>query len=171
METLTEAITNFLQEIHESPHLSPQSRACVETWISSGAQWALMRELEALFKVAGEAGFTTGQVMTRLASDLDAEPVPQVHERFFRDVPLPPGLTNEHLWEAMDQTQLMIARINRSLRLGTGSPLISFIQANSFSGIVSNILTDSLDQTSPYKHNHDQRFPDLKNPSMALGWK
>lgn len=69
----------------------------------------------------------------------------------------------------MDQTQLMIARINRSLRLGTGSPLINFIQANSFSGIVSNILTDSLDQISPYRHNHDQRFPDLKNSSNGVG--
>lgn len=86
-----------------------------------------------------------------------------VKPNMFRDVPMPNGLTNEHLAEAMDYTTALIAAINRDMREGVGQPLINFIQANNFSGIVSNILTDALNRFSPYKHNHDQRYPDLKN--------
>ncbi len=42
-----------------------------------------------------------------------------------------------------------------------GRSLPSYIQANNFSGIVSNILSDSFDKLTPYKHNHHQRYPDL----------
>ena len=169
MKVLEEVIANTLREIYDAPGLGPESRACIEEWLVLGDKWALVDELERLIQVAEEAGITTGQLMTRLAFELDTEPIPQVQERFFRQVPLPSGLTIEHLREAMSQTQRMIARINKSLRFGTDLPLIHFIQANSFSGIVSNILTDSLDQVSPYKHNHDQRFPDLRNPSNGVG--
>jgi len=169
MKALTETVTNLLYEVHDSPNLALASRARVVEWLSAGKEWALVEMLEELFQIAEEAGITTSQLMTRLAFELDTEPVPQVQERFFRDVPLPPGLTGEHLREAMNQTQQMIARVNQSLRFGAGFPLINFIQANNFSGIVSNILTDSLDQISPYKHNHDQRFPDLRNPLNGVG--
>jgi len=168
MKALTEAVANLLYEIHDSPDLTPASRARVAQWLARGQEWDLVEMLEELLQIE-EAGITASQSMTHLAFELDTEPVPQVQERFFRDVPLPPGLTNEHLREAMNQTQWMIIRINRSLRFGTGLPLINFIQANSFSGIISNILTDSLDQISPYKHNHDQRFPDLGNPLNGVG--
>lgn len=80
----------------------------------------------------------------------------------FRNVPLPSGLTNDHINKAMDYTVSLIASINRDMRDGVGYPLIHYIQANNFSGIVSNILTDGLDKFSPFKHNHDQRYPDLK---------
>jgi len=169
MKALTEAVTNLLCEIHDSSNLTPASRTRVAEWLSAGTEWGLVEILEELLQIAEEAGITASQSMTRLAFALDTEPVPQVQDRFFRDIPLPPGLTNEHLREAMNQTQWMIVRINRSLRFGTGYPLINFIQANSFSGIVSNVLTDSLDQVSPYNHNHDQRFPDLRNPSNGVG--
>jgi hypothetical protein len=81
----------------------------------------------------------------------------------FNAVPLPLGLKHEHLAEAMDYTTGLIAAMNRDLREGVGRPLAGFIQANNFSGIVSNILTDAMHRFSPYKHNHDQRYPDLKD--------
>lgn len=88
---------------------------------------------------------------------------PTARPDMFRPTPMPPGLTNEHLAEAMNHTMALIASINHDMRDGVGRPLAQFIQANNFSGIVSNMLTDSLDRFSPYKHNHDQRYPDLKN--------
>ena len=39
--------------------------------------------------------------------------------------------------------------------------LSAYIQGNNFSGIVSNILCDSFSRLTPYKHNHDQQYPDL----------
>jgi len=129
MKVFEEVIANTLREIYDSPGLAPKSRACIEEWLALGGKWALVDELERLIQVAEEAGITTGQLMTRLAFELDTEPIPQVQDRFFRQVPLPAGLTIEHLREAMCQTQRMIPRINRSLRFGTDLPLIHFIQA------------------------------------------
>ena len=80
-----------------------------------------------------------------------------------RDVPLPTGLTLDHLADALDETQRVIRLLNQSLVRAGGRALPSYIQANNFSGIVSNILSDSFDRLSPFKHNHDQRYPDLIN--------
>jgi len=76
-------------------------------------------------------------------------------------VPLPPGLTIDQLAAALNQTQSIIHRINRTLRAETHKRLADFIQGNNFSGLVSNILTDSISDNSPYKHNSDQQYPDL----------
>ncbi|MDY7079429.1 MAG: hypothetical protein SXV54_21160 [Chloroflexota bacterium] len=169
MNSLPQAITNMLHEIYESPTIAPDSRARIMEWLSAGSEWQFVRGLEQVLHIAEEAGVTSSQFLARLASALNPEPLPQVWERCFRAVPLPSGLSIQHLRQAMTRTQQMIARINRNLCDSTGFPLIHFIQANSFSGIVSNMLTDALDRTSPYRHNHDQRFPDLKNPSNGIG--
>src|SRR5262249_14933467 len=56
-----------------------------------------------------------------------------------------------------------------SLRMELNRPLRNFIQANNFSGIVSNILCDSFHEISPYKHNSHQRYPDLLNQEANRG--
>jgi len=53
--------------------------------------------------------------------------------------------------------------LNESLIKAGGRALPSYIQANNFSGIVSNILSDSFDRLTLFKHNHDQRYPVLIN--------
>lgn len=91
-----------------------------------------------------------------------AHPAPKVHQRFFiKDAPLPRGLTVQHLEKALNESQSGIRMINATLRLVTSRPLSAYIQRNNFSGIVSNILCDSFSRFTPYKHNHDQRYPDL----------
>ncbi len=86
---------------------------------------------------------------------------PKINRRLLREVPLPPRLTLKHLADALDETQRVIRLLNESLVRAGGRALPSYIQANNFSGIVSNILSDSFDRLTPYKHNHDQRYPDL----------
>lgn len=101
---------------------------------------------------------------------LDALDTPTINPKFFRaGVPLPEGLTIDNLEAAMNRTQLIFHRINRNLLLEIGKPLQDFIQGNNFSGLVSNIFSDALDSTSPYRHNHDQRYPDLINKSANRG--
>lgn len=92
--------------------------------------------------------------------DLDA---PRISNNFLREVPLPTGLTLSHVEDALNETQRVIKLLNSSLIRAGGRALPSYVQANNFSGIVSNILSDSFDRLSPYKHNHDQRYPDLIN--------
>lgn len=92
----------------------------------------------------------------------DRRPIPIVQPRFFIDAaPLPPGLTQGHLQSALNETHKVVRLINTTLIKAARRPLPAYIQGNSFSGIVSNILTDSFSRLTPYKHNHDQKYPDL----------
>ena len=87
---------------------------------------------------------------------------PQLNPGNFRSkVPLPDKLTISHIASAANLTQSIIHRINRNMTLEIGQTLQSLIQGNNFSGLVSNILSNSMDVCSPYKHNHDQKYPDL----------
>ncbi len=88
---------------------------------------------------------------------------------FRRNVPLPNGLTFETIEAAVNHTQMVIHRINQNMLREGGKTLQSLIQGNNFSGLVSNILANSFDQHSPYKHNHHQRYPDLVNPLANAG--
>lgn len=91
-----------------------------------------------------------------------ATPAPRVSTAYFRPaVPLPTGLTIHHLVAAADEAQRLIHLINASLTATGGEPLPRYIQANNFSGIVSNILSDALHRCSPYHHNSAQQYPDL----------
>jgi transcriptional regulator with XRE-family HTH domain len=91
--------------------------------------------------------------------------VPVVNADYFRpQVPLPTGLAAAHLEKAMNATQRIVAMINANLRSSGAKPLVEYIQGNNFSGLVSNILCDTLHDHSPFKHNSDQAYPDLINP-------
>lgn len=97
---------------------------------------------------------------------------PRLDPKCFRpQVPLPPDLKIGHLETALNATQELVARINANLVACGGKPLPAYIQGNNFSGLVSNILCDALDEHSPYKHNSDQAYPDLVNPKMRQGKK
>lgn len=95
--------------------------------------------------------------------------VPTADPQFFREVPMPEGLTVDHLRDALNLTQLIIHRINRNMAREAGTSLQALIQANNFSGLVSNVFANAMDECSPYKHNHDQRYPDLINQNANGG--
>ena len=103
------------------------------------------------------------RILVSTAYDNDAGHLPPlVESRFFRKVvPLPPGLTCEQLRATLDLTQSIVHRLNRNMVAEIGKTLQSLIQGNNFSGLVSNVLSDCFDHCSAYKHNHDQKYPDL----------
>ena len=76
-----------------------------------------------------------------------------------------------HLEAAMNATQSIVARINANLQASGAKPLPDYIQGNNFSGLVSNVLCDALNDHSPYKHNSHQAYPDLINASAREGGK
>ncbi len=97
---------------------------------------------------------------------------PVAEPKYFRpQVPLPPGMKVSHLEAAINATQTLVARINSNLVASGARPLPGYIQGNNFSGLVSNVLCDALDEHSPYKHNSDQAYPDLINPGVKAGGK
>lgn len=95
-----------------------------------------------------------------------------VNRNCFRpEVPLPPGMNIAHLEAAMNATQSIVTRINANLLASGAKPLPEYIQGNNFSGLVSNVFCDALNDHSPYKHNSHQAYPDLVNPTSRSGGK
>lgn len=84
---------------------------------------------------------------------------------FLRKVPMPKELTSQHVFKALEKTQEFFELINEK----TGIHLSSIIQMNNFSGVISNVFTKMLNDVSPYKSYHDQRYPDLKHQTLGIG--
>lgn len=82
-----------------------------------------------------------------------------------KNVPLPPGLDFDSVYNALKKTKNLFSKINAK----TGVILSQIIQANNFSGIVSNVFTKMLDECSSYKKLSDQEYPDLRNPQNGEG--
>ena len=85
--------------------------------------------------------------------------------QYLRDVPLPEDLTQEDIFIALENTQKFFSMI----REDAGIDLSSIIQANNFSGIVSNVFTKKLNDVSVYHSFHDQRYPDLRHSTKGIG--
>lgn len=105
-------------------------------------------------------------VARAFANASDAAPATVSPAHFHPNVPLPPGMTVEHLEAAVNATQSIVATINANLARSGAKPLTAYIQGNNFSGLVSNVLCDALHDYSPYKHNSHQAYPDLINPKV-----
>lgn len=85
--------------------------------------------------------------------------------QFLRYVPLPEDLTAEDIFVALQDTQEFFTMI----RENTEVDLSGIIQANNFSGIVSNVFTKKLSDVSIYHSYHDQRYPDLMHEFKQIG--
>ncbi len=110
--------------------------------------------------IAASLGLRTDALVAE--AYLDARPIPMVESKYFiRGAVLPPRLTINHVCAALNHTHKIMRLVNAALIKTSGRPLPSYIQGNNFSGIVSNILTDSFSTLTPYKHFHGQRYPDL----------
>lgn len=87
-----------------------------------------------------------------------------LNRMYLRTVPLPEDLTNEDIFNALQDTQDFFTMI----RENAGINLSAIIQANNFSGIVSNVFTKKLSDVSIYHFYHGQRYPDLMHASKPV---
>lgn len=127
--------------------------------IEAGATSFLVAELE---RLAAGLGLPFRTFVVTAFEDPEGPNPPLVNPAYLRrEVPLPPGLTHDHVAAALNHTMGVIHKINRNMQLEVGLPLQGLIQGNNFSGLVSNVLSNSMDACTPYKHNHHQRYPDL----------
>ena len=121
--------------------------------------------LDTLESLARSLGCPLQQLMTGAYAPAFAGSPPEVNPDYFRpQTPLPLGMKVSHLQAAMNATQSLVFRINANLLASGAKQLPEYIQGNNFSGLVSNVFCDALHELSPYKHNSDQRYPDLINP-------
>lgn len=84
--------------------------------------------------------------------------------RFLIQSNIPPELTQVSILDVLNETGKIIDHLNNSLGSFGIDSLTSLIQRNNFSGIVSNILTKSFHNLTPYRDNSDHRYPDLIGP-------
>lgn len=85
--------------------------------------------------------------------------------QYLRTVPLPEDLTSEDVFLALQDTQEFFTMIRENAEID----LSKIIQANNFSGIVSNVFTKKLSDVSIYHSYHDQRYPDLMHEFKPIG--
>ena len=167
-------IGRFVRQLRESQGLT-QDQVATKTGISyqylSGLENGRENFSIDVFEALSQA---LGVSLERLVAEAFGEgrslEVPVAEAKYFRqEVPLPPGMKVAHLAAAMNATQALVARINSNLVASGAKPLPEYIQGNNFSGLVSNVLCGALHEHSPYKHNSDQAYPDLINPSVKAG--
>lgn len=170
------AIGRFIRRLREQKQLTQEQLAT-----KTGITYQHLSGME-----NGRENFTI-DILESLARALDY-PLPQfvagafapesivsgitVNRDYFRpQVPLPPGMKISHLEAAMNATQSIVARTNANLLVSGAKPLPEYIQGNNFSGLVSNVFCDAINDHSPYKHNSHQAYPDLINPAVKKGGK
>jgi transcriptional regulator with XRE-family HTH domain len=153
-----ESLGLSLEKLSEEAGITYQYLSSLE----NGKENFTVGVLEALAKALGTA---VAPLVAQAYAPGETGP-PKVNSQFFiKETPLPPGLTKSHLERVLNETHLVIRLINSTLMQVGERPLSAYIQSNNFSGIVSNILCDAFSRFSPYKHNHDQKYPDLISKS------
>jgi transcriptional regulator with XRE-family HTH domain len=174
MENAQKIIGSCIRTLREQRSLSQEqlaAKADISYQYLSGVETGKENfTVQVLERLSAALGFPVKNLVSTAYNNASGHAAPVVEDRFFRPhVPLPEGLTINHLRDALNSTQAMIHTMNRNMIEEIGSPLQGLIQGNNFSGLVSNIYSNCMDLCSPYKHNHDQRYPDLINKSAAKG--
>lgn len=85
--------------------------------------------------------------------------------KYLRNVPLPIGLSNDDIFNALQATQELF----KMIRENAGINLFTLIQANNFSGMVSNVFTKKLSDFSIYRPNNERSYPDLVHETEPVG--
>jgi transcriptional regulator with XRE-family HTH domain len=166
----------FIRELRELANLTQDQLArktgITYQYLSSLENGRENFSIEVLDALASALDTPVQQLVAGAFAEKEVAPIPMVNKDYFRpNVPLPPGLKISHLEAALNESQRIVAVINSNLRAHGGRPLFDYIQGNNFSGLISNILCDAVNEHSPYKHNSHQTYPDLINPKTLEGGK
>lgn len=78
------------------------------------------------------------------------------------NIPLPQGLTHNQLEAALNRAMAILDQIGLDPDAGD-------IQANIYSGVVSNIVTKAIAEVSDFVQNKDTQHPDLFDPRLPKG--
>jgi transcriptional regulator with XRE-family HTH domain len=119
--------------------------------------------IDTLDRIAKVLGQSLGLLIVQaeeLASGATSRPAATVNTAFLdTSVPLPRGLTHEQLEIAFNRALAMLDQIGLNPDAGD-------IQANIYSGAVSNIVTKAIAEASSFVQNKHTAHPDLYNPTL-----
>ena len=119
--------------------------------------------LDTLNKTAQVLRQTLGSLILQaeeLSSGAARIPAPTANPAYIdRHVPLPPALTHDQLLVALNRSLALLDQIGLNPDAGD-------IQANIYSGAVSNIVIKAIAETSNFTQNKDTAHPDLFDSSL-----
>jgi transcriptional regulator with XRE-family HTH domain len=119
--------------------------------------------IDTLSKIATTLGQTLGSLIIQAEDregDVGGSPAPTVNPAYIdRGVQLPRGLTHDQLIMGLNRALALLDQLGLNPDAGD-------IQANIYSGAVSNIVTKALAEVSDFVQNKDTAHPDLYNPTL-----
>ncbi len=119
--------------------------------------------IDTLSKIAATLNQTLGSLIEEaeeIASGVVKKPIPTAKPEYInRNVPLPKGLTHDQLEKALNKALVVLSQIGLD-------PTDGDIQFNIYSGVVSNVVTKAIAETSDLAQNKDTKHPDLYNPNL-----
>lgn len=119
--------------------------------------------IDTLNKIATALGQTLGALIIQAEDregDASRRSAPTINPAYIdRSVGLPRGLTHEQLIKALNRALALLDQIGLNPEAGD-------IQANIYSGAVSNIVTKAIAEVSDFVQNKDTAHPDLFNPAL-----
>lgn len=118
--------------------------------------------IDTLDKIAKALGQTLGSLVIQAEDISIGKIAPRTNPAYInRSVSLPVGLTHDQLEMALNRTMVILNQIG--INPDTGD-----IQANIYSGAVSNIVTKCIAEVSDFERNIETRHPDLYNPNLSV---
>lgn len=119
--------------------------------------------IDTLGRIAQVLKQTLGSLILQaeeMSSGATRSPAPNVDPRYIdRGIALPKGLDHDQLLTALNRALTVLDQIGLNPDAGD-------IQANIYSGAVSNIVTKAIAEASGFMQNKDTAHPDLFDPSL-----
>jgi len=167
-------VGSFIKEARTKRKLSQQSLAekvgITYQYLSEVETGKANLSLDVLSAIAGALELNLPKLISLAFMVAESAAVPRVNPVFLRpNVPLPGSLTTTDIENVLNETQRLVGVVNYNLvNLGIG-PLNTLIQGNNFSGMVSNLLTQSFHNLTKFKNNSHQAYPDLIEEGTGVG--
>jgi transcriptional regulator with XRE-family HTH domain len=158
---------NLIVRLRKERHIS-QERLALEAEIDRTRLGEIERgeanaTIDTLSKIAATLGQTLGSLIEEaeeIASGVVKKPIPTAKPEYInRNISLPKGLTHDQLEKAINKALVVLSQIGLD-------PSNGDIQFNIYSGVVSNVVTKAIAETSDLVQNKDTKHPDLYNPNL-----
>ncbi|GAB4200053.1 MAG: hypothetical protein OHK0022_20780 [Roseiflexaceae bacterium] len=162
--TLKQALGMLIVSLRNSHHMAQgdlaEATGVERSLIEAIEQGATSPTIDTLDNIARALGQTLGSLIIQAEDMIIGKVIPRIEPSYINySVPLPRGLTHNQLELALNRSMAILNQIGINPDEGD-------IQANIYSGAVSNIVTKCIAEVSEFVQNVSTRHPDLYNPSL-----
>ncbi len=163
--TFKHALGKLIAKLRDEQGLS-QERLALESGVDRTRVGEIERgianpTIDTLDKIASVIKQTLGSLIIQAEDIQNGRIAPRVNSAYMnRAVLLPAGVTHDQLETALNRAVAILNQIGLNPENGD-------IQANIYSGAVSNLVTKSIAEETAFIQNKDTNHPDLYNPELS----